>query len=106
MQHMHSAIRELQVWDQLLAFCLNTPPRPTWGHSMHCYDQAPQNRLIYMPIDSFRRQDSNYLIYFNRRVTPNSYVAYRLPFDVLFIRTAHPSLLLCKSDLLPIQGVQ
>jgi hypothetical protein len=32
MQLMHITIRELQVWNQLLEICLNTPPRPTLGH--------------------------------------------------------------------------
>ena len=40
MQLMHNAMRKLQVWNQLLVICLNTPPRPTWGHSMHYFDQA------------------------------------------------------------------
>ena len=31
MQPMHDAIRELQVWNELLEICLNTPPRPIWG---------------------------------------------------------------------------
>jgi len=35
-------MRNLQVWNQLLVICLNTPPRPTLGHSMHFYDQAPR----------------------------------------------------------------
>ena len=39
MQLMHNA---MQVWNQLLVICLNTPPQPTWGHSMHFYDQAPR----------------------------------------------------------------
>ena len=110
---MHNAMRKLQVWNQVLVICLNTPPQPTWGHSMHFYDQAPrpplnqitqqvcqstglelripniylyfvkvaqlnsedpphnsptppgplQNRLIYIPIDSSRRQNSKYVIY-------------------------------------------
>jgi hypothetical protein len=38
MQLLYSAIRELQAWNELLEIGLNTPPRPTWGHS---YDQAP-----------------------------------------------------------------
>ena len=42
MQLMHNAMRKLQVWNQLLVICLNTLPRPTWGHSMHFYDQAPR----------------------------------------------------------------
>ena len=42
MQLMHNAMHTLQVWNQLLLICLNTPPRPTWGHSMHFYDQAPR----------------------------------------------------------------
>ena len=41
MQFMHNAMRKLQVWNQLLVICLNTPPQPTWGHSMQFYDQAP-----------------------------------------------------------------
>ena len=32
---MFHAIRDLQIWNQLLIICLNTPPRPTWGQSMH-----------------------------------------------------------------------
>ena len=40
MQLMYNAIRELQVWNQVLVICLNTPPQPTWGHSMHSCDQA------------------------------------------------------------------
>jgi len=32
---------QLQVWNQLLVICLNTPPWPTWGHSMRFYDQTP-----------------------------------------------------------------
>ena len=27
---------------KLLSICLNTPPRPTWGHSMQLCDQAPR----------------------------------------------------------------
>jgi len=47
---MHDAMRKLQVWNQLLVTCLNTPPRPTWGHSMHLYDQAPRpSPLIKSP---------------------------------------------------------
>ena len=42
MQLMHNAMRKLQVWNQLLVICLNAPPRPTWGHFMHFYDQAPR----------------------------------------------------------------
>ena len=42
MQLMHNAMRKVQVWNELLEICLNTPPRPTWGHSMHFYDQAPR----------------------------------------------------------------
>ena len=38
--NLHNAMRKLQVWNQLLVICLNTTPRPTWGHSMHFYDQA------------------------------------------------------------------
>ena len=38
---MHNAMRKVQVWNLLLVICLNTPPRPTWGHSMRFYDQAP-----------------------------------------------------------------
>jgi hypothetical protein len=101
-----NAMSKLQVWNLLLVICLNTSPRPTWGRSMHFYDQAPsppplnqitqqgcqstglelripkymyniswkwpsifletppkiprppQNRLIYIPIDSSWRQDS------------------------------------------------
>jgi len=116
---MHNAICELRVWNQLLVICLNTPPPPTWGRSMHFCGQAPrpppltkspnkganrlglvedsknifiicwkwprkfleplppiseppqmttyqltpQNRLIYIPIDSFWRQDSEYAIH-------------------------------------------
>jgi len=116
---MQNATRELQVWNQLLVICLNTPPRPAWGHSMHFCDQAPRppflikslnknanrlglswrfhkyvyyllevaqknsgappkiseppqmtthqptplNRLIYIPIDSFWRQDTKHVIY-------------------------------------------
>ena len=26
----------------MLVICLNTPPRPTWGNSMHFCDQAPR----------------------------------------------------------------
>jgi hypothetical protein len=44
-QLMHNAMRKLQVWNRLLVTCLNTPPRPTWGHSMHFYDQAPFNQI-------------------------------------------------------------
>ena len=29
MQLMHNAMCKLQVWNQLLVICLNTPPRPT-----------------------------------------------------------------------------
>jgi len=32
----------LQVLNHLLIICLNTPPQPTWGHSMHFYDQTPR----------------------------------------------------------------
>ena len=46
MQLLHNAMRKLQVWNQLLVICLNTPPRPTWGHSMHFYDQAPRFNQI------------------------------------------------------------
>jgi len=114
---MHNAMRKLQVWNQLLVICLNSPPRPTWGHSMHFYDQAartplifkspnkganrlglswgiqnilifresgpvkywrppppiprppppplltPQNWLIYIPTNSSRHQDSEYVVY-------------------------------------------
>ena len=42
MQLMHNAMRKLQVWNLLLVICLNTPPRPTRGHSMQFYDQAPR----------------------------------------------------------------
>jgi len=42
MQLMHNAIRELQVWNQLLVISLNIFPRPTWWHSMHFCDQAPR----------------------------------------------------------------
>jgi len=42
MQLLCNVIRELQVRGQLLVFCLNTPWRPTWGHSMHFCDQAPR----------------------------------------------------------------
>jgi hypothetical protein len=45
MQLLHNAMRNLQVWNQLLVICLNTPPRPTWGRSMHFYDQAPRPPL-------------------------------------------------------------
>ena len=37
---MDNAMRKLQVWNQLLVICLNTPPRPTWGHAMHFCDKA------------------------------------------------------------------
>ena len=47
MQLMHNAMRELQVWNQLLVICLNTPPRPTWGHSMHFYNQALRSPPLY-----------------------------------------------------------
>jgi len=46
MQLMHNAMRKLQVWNQLLVICLNTPPWPTWGQSMHSYDQAPRPPLL------------------------------------------------------------
>jgi len=46
MQLMYDAIRELQVWNELLVICLNTPPRPTWGHSMHFCDQTPRPPLL------------------------------------------------------------
>ena len=46
MQSMLNAMRKLQVWNRLVVICLNTPPRPAWGHSMHFYDQAP---LIISP---------------------------------------------------------
>ena len=42
---MHNAMRKLQVWNWLLVICLKTPPRPTWGHSLHFYDQAPSPPL-------------------------------------------------------------
>jgi hypothetical protein len=42
MQLIHNAMRKLQVWNQFLVICLNTLPRPTWGHSMQSYDQAPR----------------------------------------------------------------
>ena len=42
MQLMHNAMCRLQVWNQLLVTCLNTPPWPTWGHSMQSYDRAPR----------------------------------------------------------------
>jgi len=38
-------MRKLQVSNQLQVICLNTPPRPTWGHSMHVCDQAPFNQI-------------------------------------------------------------
>jgi len=44
---MYDAIRELQVWNQLLVICLNTPPRPTWGHAIHFWDQAPSPPPFY-----------------------------------------------------------
>ena len=42
MQLMHNAMRKLQVWNQLLVICLYTPPRPTWGHSVPFFNQAPR----------------------------------------------------------------
>ena len=42
MQLMHNGMRKLRVWSQLLVICLNTLPRPPWGHSMHFYDHAPR----------------------------------------------------------------
>jgi len=42
MQLMHNAMRKLQVWNQLLLVCLNTPPRPTWG-------QSRVTRMAYSP---------------------------------------------------------
>jgi len=43
---MNNAIRELQVWNQLLVICLNNPSRPTWGQPMHFYDQTPSFNQI------------------------------------------------------------
>jgi len=56
MQLLHNAMRKLQVWNKLLVICLSTPPRPTWGHSMQFYDQAPRtppfiNSPNKVPID-------------------------------------------------------
>jgi hypothetical protein len=48
MQLMHNAMRKLQVWNQLLLICLNTPPQPIWGHSMHFYDEAPRPAPLIM----------------------------------------------------------
>ena len=42
---MHDALRKLQVWNQLLVICLNTPPRPTWGHSMISVARHPDSPL-------------------------------------------------------------
>jgi hypothetical protein len=50
MQLLSNAIRELQVQNQLLVFCLNAPLRPTWGHSMHFYD-LKLNHPTRVPID-------------------------------------------------------
>jgi len=49
MQLLHNAMRELQVWNQLLVICLNTPPRPTWGHSMHFVTRHPDPPSIKAP---------------------------------------------------------
>ena len=87
LQLMHNAIRELQVWNELLVICLNTPPRLTWGHSMHFYDQAPNpppnyqitqqgfqsNRLeLRIPKMYLMSRFRIFGSYFNRDVTPKS----------------------------------
>jgi len=45
MQLMLNAMRKLQIWNQLLLICLNTPPRPTWGHSVHFMTRHPDPLL-------------------------------------------------------------
>jgi hypothetical protein len=78
MQRMHNAIRELQVWNQLMVNCLNTPPRPNWGHPLHTFlwpgTQTPPffDSLIYQWIAfNFRNSKYQYVIYISIDTWPS-----------------------------------
>ena len=77
MQLMHNTIRKLQVWNQLLAISLNTPPRPTWGHSMHFYDQAPRPPLSQITQQGCQSNG------FELRIPKNDFICWKWPRQIL-----------------------